>query len=136
MAIESDYGSGATSIAESIMDVSSDEEYWRAILETAEVPSSGNLGDTTQTRYPCPLRETLSVPSDSKVRKLLGNIVAFMLGREVIPCALASCPMTFPGKEAMRLHYIAIHSQESVVLFETCVGIGCWIGAADGPSVV
>lgn len=109
--IESDGESGNTSIAESIMDISSDEEYGRAILEIAEVPSPGTLGDTTQTRCPCPLRETHLCRERFESEGAAWQHSSTHVGQEVIPCALASCPMTFPGKEAMRLHYIAIHSQ-------------------------
>jgi uncharacterized Zn-finger protein len=108
--IESDCESGDTSIVESIMDVSSDEEHWLAILETAEVPSSETLGNTTQTRYPCPLRETHLCPERFESEDAAWQHSSIHVGQEVISCTLASCPMIFPGKEAMRLHYIAIHS--------------------------
>jgi hypothetical protein len=101
----SEPGSGSSHI-----EVSSDEERWSSILRTARGTVSEIHGDTAAITYPCPLRETHFCPERFQSEEAAWQHSSVHVGQETIPCALASCRMTFQGKDAMRLHYIAMHS--------------------------
>lgn len=107
---DSNSSSDSNGDANSVIEISSDEERGRSSVKIPSRRSKSKGAEHSKERYPCPVRDTHLCPYVFQSEDAAWRHSRVHVGEDMIKCARKGCAKTFGGKQEMRLHYIEAHS--------------------------